>query len=150
MSRLLGHGSVAITLGSYAHVIDFIAGLEVTRLAPQLDADALAALSSSSPRRIARIMPRAAPGAAVESTTTLLRHTLVDRLLARSKRTETAPTLPKVRVLRPPWCRLLEQAFRGSCTSPAVFVRSPWLLCSMALIGLCGYFAPGCTPPIRL
>ncbi len=45
ISRLLGHSSVEITLGSYVHVMDLLAGLTIARLAPRLDIPTLQALS---------------------------------------------------------------------------------------------------------
>jgi integrase len=55
VSRLLGHNSVEITLGSYVHLLDFIIGMSVRRLAPDLDVDTLAALSRLSQTRVGEL-----------------------------------------------------------------------------------------------
>ena len=125
VSRLLGHGSVAITLGSYVHVIDFIAGLAVTRLAPQLDA--------ACTGRPILVQPKAhRPHNAARCAGSRCR--IDDNVVAAYPcRPSSSPEQadgnsahahPRSGCSAPPWCRLLEQAFRGSCTSPALFVRS--------------------------
>jgi integrase len=55
VSRLLGHNSVDITLGSYVHLLDFMTGVSVRRLAPDLNVETLAVLSGMSKTRVAEL-----------------------------------------------------------------------------------------------
>lgn len=45
VSQLLGHGSTEITLGSYVHLMDFLLGCTIRRMAPRFGTRQLAALS---------------------------------------------------------------------------------------------------------
>ncbi|MFO1207425.1 MAG: tyrosine-type recombinase/integrase [Burkholderiales bacterium] len=60
ISRLLGHASIEITLGSYVHVIDLLSGLATSRLAPVLTTETLAALAGYHAKHVERVRRHAA------------------------------------------------------------------------------------------
>ena len=67
VSQLLGHGSLDVTLGSYVHLLDFLLGRTIRRLAPAIDLATLAMLTGvpdDALRRLRSSSSAAAQGAA--------------------------------------------------------------------------------------
>jgi len=60
ISRLLGHASIEITLGSYVHFIDLLSGMTTSRLAPVLTTETLAALAGYHAKHVERVRRQAA------------------------------------------------------------------------------------------
>lgn len=55
ISRLLGHASIDITLGSYVHVLDLLAGIATVRVTPDLSAGVVATIARYHQKHIERM-----------------------------------------------------------------------------------------------
>ena len=56
VSHFMGHGSADITLGSYVHLLDFLLGRAVRRVAPRIELSALAVLTGQTEAALKRLL----------------------------------------------------------------------------------------------
>jgi integrase len=103
ISRLLGHSSVDITIASYVHVIDFISGLAITRLAPELDSRALKTIAGYQPRQFERIVSKfSSESGGPSGLSGKILSEIADRVLGVRPAKDYEARLEKVRILQPP------------------------------------------------